>query len=258
MHLELHVVVRGASCFEGGGERSAARHVRPGDVLLLRGLAEATSDEAVKKEGAVTLAARYEEKVVMAGYQLAALAGVTHLPARHRSPTGTVAKLVALLSDSSREAAPSQRLLVQHLFDALLVAVLGSSGSSPLARPPGDPRIARTLLALEERLHERWTTARMAKAAGMSRAAFALRFVQVVGAPPLTHLVRLRIARAAALLVHTDHATTEVARDVGYRSVFAFSRAFKRLTGVPPTVYRRRERQCGPVVACAAATRLAA
>jgi AraC-like DNA-binding protein len=45
------------------------------------------------------------------------------------------------------------------------------------------------------------------------------------------------------LLRDTDLVMSEVAERVGYRSEASFNKAFKRLEGIPPGVYRqRRER----------------
>ena len=98
---------------------------------------------------------------------------------------------------------------------------------------------------------ERWTVARLAKIAGMSRAAFARRFAQEVGAPPLRHVAEVRMRRAAALLAGTDAALAAVAVDVGYANEFALSRAFRRWLGEPPGVYRRRVRESGQLRAAA-------
>jgi len=117
----------------------------------------------------------------------------------------------------------------------------------PRARPANDTRapdarIARALVAISARPAERWTVARLAKIAGMSRAAFARRFADDVGEPPLRFVARVRMERAARLLVAGDAALAAVAIEVGYANEFALSRAFRRMVGEPPSVFRRRAR----------------
>ena len=85
----------------------------------------------------------------------------------------------------------------------------------------------------------RLSVAGLARAVGLSRAAFARRFVLATGVSPLRFLNALRLERAAQLLGETDAGLAEVAEKVGYASEFAFSRAFKRHHGVAPSVYRR-------------------
>jgi transcriptional regulator GlxA family with amidase domain len=120
---------------------------------------------------------------------------------------------------------------------------------------PADNRIERALAAVAARVSERWTVAKLAKIAGLSRAAFARRFANEVGVPPLRHVAEMRMRRAAELLAATDASLAEVAGAVGYTTEFALSRAFRRLAGEPPSVYRRRIRdaQRPPAPRCLAA-----
>ena len=117
-------------------------------------------------------------------------------------------------------------------------------GSETAGRPL-DERVARALAQMQARPAERWTVAKLAKAAGLSRAAFARRFAAEVGVPPLRHLADLRLARAAQRLIEGTDSLAGVAAEVGYESEFAFSRAFKRRYGEAPGVWRRHARTAG-------------
>jgi AraC-like DNA-binding protein len=75
--------------------------------------------------------------------------------------------------------------------------------------------------------------------AGLSRAAFARRFAELVGQPPLAYLTWWRLSSAGRLLRETDAPLSEIAARVGYGSEFAFANAFKREYGVAPGKYRR-------------------
>ena len=107
-------------------------------------------------------------------------------------------------------------------------------------RKKRDRLVARALELLQSAPEKRWTVERLARAVGLSRAAFARRFAQVTGTTPLRQLTELRLALAASLLTHEeDIALAELAARVGYASEFALSRAFKRRYGVAPGVFRR-------------------
>jgi transcriptional regulator GlxA family with amidase domain len=60
------------------------------------------------------------------------------------------------------------------------------------------------------------------------------------GRPPLAHLTHLRMLFAADLLSCTREKITSIAARTGYGDAFAFSNAFKREMGVPPSRYRAR------------------
>lgn len=104
-----------------------------------------------------------------------------------------------------------------------------------------DPQVGQALGLIHQSPAEPWTVDSLASRVAMSRSAFAARFSQLVGEPPLTYLTRWRMQKAARLL-RTGHATIgEVASRVGYEAEAAFSKAFKRWTGVPPSAYRRAQ-----------------
>ncbi|MEO8178471.1 MAG: AraC family transcriptional regulator [Deltaproteobacteria bacterium] len=116
-----------------------------------------------------------------------------------------------------------------------------------------DRAVQRALTALQLDVRRRWSVQSLAKAVGLSRAAFARRFARALGVSPIAYLAELRLARAAQRLGECDHALAEVAAEVGYESEFAFSRAFKRRYGVPPAAYRRQRSSARPVCLALAA-----
>jgi AraC-like DNA-binding protein len=91
----------------------------------------------------------------------------------------------------------------------------------------------------EEPAHP-WTIQELAHRIGVSRAALARRFNDLVGEPPMSFLTSWRIALAADLLLEPEATVGSVAPQVGYGSSFALSTAFKRLKGISPQQYRLR------------------
>ena len=53
-----------------------------------------------------------------------------------------------------------------------------------------------------------------------------------------TYLQRVRMERAAELLLAGDSAVSEVASAVGYRQAAQFAKAFRRHHGAPPSTFR--------------------
>lgn len=76
----------------------------------------------------------------------------------------------------------------------------------------------------------------------MSRSVFAAHFMKFVGTPPMQYLANWRMQVAANLLLGTTDSIAAVANGVGYDSEAAFSRAFKKVVGVPPSKWRRIRR----------------
>jgi AraC-like DNA-binding protein len=103
-----------------------------------------------------------------------------------------------------------------------------------------DRVVGRALTFLHERPGDDWTLEKLARDAGLSRSALAERFTHFVGDPPMQYLARWRMQVAARLLADGRAKVSSVALQVGYDSEAAFSRAFKKVAGVPPAAWRSR------------------
>ena len=103
-----------------------------------------------------------------------------------------------------------------------------------------DPHVGRALGLLHDRPSHAWTLEELSKEAGLSRSALAERFAHLVGQPPMQYLTQWRMQVAAERLASGDMNVSETARHVGYESEAAFSRAFKKLVGIPPAMWRRQ------------------
>jgi transcriptional regulator GlxA family with amidase domain len=102
-----------------------------------------------------------------------------------------------------------------------------------------DAYVERALAAMRTDPARRWTVASLARVAGLSRAPFARRFRRATGTSPLRWLAGHRLGLARTRLVETDLALAAIAGEIGYSSDFAFAKAFKRLFGVAPGIFRR-------------------
>jgi AraC-like DNA-binding protein len=98
--------------------------------------------------------------------------------------------------------------------------------------------VGRALRMMQNNPAEPWTVATLAAEIGISRAALARRFTDLVGEPPMSFLTSWRLALAADLLREPDATVGAVARQVGYGSPFALSTAFKRVRGITPSDHR--------------------
>ena len=86
----------------------------------------------------------------------------------------------------------------------------------------------------------RWTIAELAKKTALSRSAFFDRFAGTVGVAPMEYLLAWRMALAKGLLRRQDLGIEQVAERVGYGSASAFSTAFSRHVGEPPSRYAKQ------------------
>ena len=131
-------------------------------------------------------------------------------------------------------------------LDLLLTAALRAwfdrsgparSGASP---PQADPVVGRALRLLHEAPAHPWTLASLAQRLGVSRAALARRFHEVVGQPLMSFLTEWRLTLAADLRSTPNATVGSVAAAVGYSTPYALSSAFKRVRGISPSEHRAR------------------
>lgn len=154
--------------------------------------------------------------------------------------------IAALIDGMAGEACgvrPGSRSVVSQLANVVTAAAIrhwveSGCGSVPLLSVPlRDSDIARALDAIHDAPGSPWTVEELARIALVSRSAFAKRFRVAVGDTPVRYLARIRMEHAKRLLA--DRVTAaEVAVRLGYGSEAAFSRAFRRHAGVPPTRWR--------------------
>lgn len=80
----------------------------------------------------------------------------------------------------------------------------------------------------------------LAGQAGMSTFQLHRVFFATAGETPKKFTLRLRLGRAAAMLLATDDSVLDIALDCGFQSHEVFSRAFRRRFGIAPRAYRAR------------------
>ncbi|MCU1793110.1 AraC family transcriptional regulator [Pectobacterium polaris] len=101
-----------------------------------------------------------------------------------------------------------------------------------------DPRLSRAIYAMHQQPGVNWSVAELAKEAGTSRSVFAERFLSATGTTPAKYLSELRMRLAVQYIRHEHQAIETVALRLGYGSLAAFSRAFKRIVGHAPGALR--------------------
>jgi AraC-like DNA-binding protein len=103
-----------------------------------------------------------------------------------------------------------------------------------------DPFVGKALSLMHANPARDWTIGDLAKDVGLSRSVLAERFGDLAGMPPMQYLAKWRMQIASGLLSGGNANIASVAAEVGYGSEAAFSRAFKKMVGVPPSDWRRR------------------
>lgn len=188
------------------------------------------------------LCAHYGHDPAVSTRVLASLPEILHVRA---DSGGVFDDTVRLLARELAHPGVATDVVLDRLVDVLLVQLLrawlesepAGSGASWLG-VLRDPTAGEAMARLHADPARAWTTEILAGEIGVSRATLSRRFSAVVGQTPGAYLTGWRMDLAALRLRDTDDALEDVARSVGYASVYAFSRAFGRARSQPPGRYR--------------------
>jgi AraC-like DNA-binding protein len=159
--------------------------------------------------------------------------------------TSRLTRIIDLIMDEYATERPGRDAILQRFLEAMLVEALRWPSLGHESLPPGliaglrDAPISGALRAMHSAVRHGWTVAELAKRAGMSRSAFAARFVAIVGCAPMEYLSRWRMSLAQDALSRGGKPLDQVAEEIGYESASAFSTAFRRRSGCAPGAFAR-------------------
>lgn len=174
---------------------------------------------------------------------------IVHIPSRspklHR-----LHNLLSLMESEGRDPGPASEFIIVRLVELALVEILRtpaldfpetvSPANRGLLAGLQDPVAAKAIRAMHENVGQEWTVNSLARLCGVSRSAFATHFCAVVGIGPISYLLRWRMALAREALKSETARVEEIAFSIGYKSASAFSTAFTRAVGCPPSRFTER------------------
>lgn len=105
-----------------------------------------------------------------------------------------------------------------------------------------DEHVARSIRWLRDNFESPVTIAELVEAMAMGRRTLERHFREAIGRSPWEELVRLRMEKAARLLMETDLTVPDIASACGFTDRGYFSRQFKKEMGESPGQYRKARR----------------
>ena len=176
---------------------------------------------------------------------IAALPRILHLPASRAG--GWVARVIDQAVIESNGRRPGSDAVLERLSEMMFVDAarryLDSLPEDATGWLAGlrDRFVGKALALMHERPDHAWSVEQLASEVGLSRSALHERFVQCLGQPPMQYLANWRMQLGARLLRQSSRNVASIALDVGYDSEAAFSRAFRRMVGMPPAAWRKAQ-----------------
>jgi len=102
------------------------------------------------------------------------------------------------------------------------------------------PKIGKVIAAIHAAPERDWQVAELADLMGASRSRFADAFTRTVGESPARYVAKVKMFQARRWIEQDGMRVTVAAGRLGYDSEASFSRAFKRIIGLPPSAVRTR------------------
>ncbi|MFG2591280.1 cupin domain-containing protein [Streptomyces sp. NPDC048438] len=267
----LHVVSRGTMWLHVPGGKPL--EVQAGDAVLLspgtaHGIAggpnatmgpcdrkatvQALTDGSALHLGSIpaqteVLVLRYEQDPEVSTPVLTSLVRPMHVTSRENAQ---LRKTVELLTAELAQPQIGTTAAVNSIVDLLLIQFVRvwlarhpqeQSGSCLGAMR--DPVVRDALACVHARPEHPWTTESLAAATAVSRTTLSRHFRSALGQTPGAYVTQWRMDLASVRLRDTDEPVESISGAVGYASPHAFSRAFRRLRGMPPGEYRSRLRK---------------
>lgn len=132
----------------------------------------------------------------------------------------------------------SQTLLTARAYDVL--HALADPRESQKEAPSGLRYINRAKDYLWYFQHIHITVSSLAEYLGIDRSYLTFLFKKHLGVTPKEYITKLKMDQACRYLMDTEYSISQIANALGYEDLFVFSRAFKKIKGVSPSVYRKK------------------
>ncbi len=160
--------------------------------------------------------------------------------------------LLGLMAAETQHPRPGGEAVVTRICDILVIQAIrnwidtSSDAQSGWLGALRDPAIGGAIARIHREPERDWTVASLADEVAMSRSAFSARFTDLVGQPAMQYVARWRMLLAVDLLRDEQFSIAQIAARLGYGSEAAFSRAFKRIMGEPPSAARESRSAMDP------------
>jgi AraC-like DNA-binding protein len=268
---EFHVIVRGHCWLKMAGEAEPI-HLQGGDLLVFpHGHAhelldspstisstaqEIVGSKKIEHYGPVIFGKGGTPATVLCGYfqfddhtqhpLLDALPAYIHIHGTDVTEFSWLQSTINFIGYETRSERPGNEAVVNRLVEVLFIQIIRaytaqSATQTGILGAIADSKIGLAINAMHQHSEQTWTVAKLAKVAGMSRSAFAMRFHELAGQTPIQYLTFWRMSKAKEMLCSYATNMAVIAELTGYKSEAAFSKAFKKSSGYSPGAFRRRK-----------------
>lgn len=155
---------------------------------------------------------------------------------------------VPVLLEAMEREAEADRIgscgILARLADVLAASIIrawvecGCRDSTGWIAAVRRPKLGKVIAAIHADPGRNWDVPSLAAIMGASRSRFAGSFTRIVGETPARYVAKVKMFQARRWIQREGMRVAVAAERLGYDSEASFSRAFKRIMGVPPSALR--------------------
>ncbi|OCN06183.1 hypothetical protein A4S06_00270 [Erysipelotrichaceae bacterium MTC7] len=132
-------------------------------------------------------------------------------------------------------------MLTSHLYHLLSIIKLSDDHTTIAKDQSANPYIQDTINYIKENYATKISISELANSLSLNRSYLSSLFKKEMNVTLQQYITDYRLTRAKELLSLSNFTIEEIAEYSGYLDPLVFSKAFKRKTGVTPSIYRKQE-----------------
>lgn len=160
-----------------------------------------------------------------------------------------VTTCLRMMVQETREPRAGCDEICQNLLEIILLRLLRREDFA-LGEAPAGPRVSRECdlvrRYIDNHFKENLTLEQLSGMVHISKYYLSHAFRKEFDISPISYLIVRRIQESRFLLRETDHTLSQIAQILGFSSLSYFSQSFRKLEGISPMEYRKRQRRGPP------------
>ena len=155
-----------------------------------------------------------------------------------------VISCLRLMLQEARGELPGHQLICQHLLEVILLRLLRQDNLTLTAAADhrSSPECDLVRRYIDDHFKENLTLDQLADLAHINKYHLVHTFRKEYNTSPISYQISRRIQESRMLLISTDFNLSQIAQILGFSSLSYFSQSFRRLEGISPMEYRKRNR----------------
>jgi len=161
-------------------------------------------------------------------------------PVLHLGADDQILRLFIEIAEATQTQPPGFEHIIASQTSQIVARTLARLRYSSAESREMETLIRRARLHILKNAEQTIDFQKLARELGISYSAFRHRFKQTTGLPPGQYQIQIRLNQARRLLRNSPLSVADIADQLGFESIYYFSRLFKKKTGLSPLAYRKQ------------------